>query len=320
MKRAIAGLAVGVALLATPAFADRASTSVEQGYDLGEVQHPRGVAVAGAQEAFGGSTSAVFLNPANLALYKVYHLEAVGAFSPEAHRQSIGAAIIDSTRAVVGGFGGTYNVMDPDGLHRSWTDLRLALAYPFGDRFSIGITGRYLRVDQRISEGPFGPSLVSDGTPDDPLFQRFTFDAGAALSITENLRLAIHGRNLTATGTGLAPLILGGGAGYSNGTFTLEGDTLVDFSTYSVARARYMLGAEALLDNRFPVRLGYRFDDGTRTHSVGVGAGYVAKQFSIELGGRRDVAGDNPATILSLGLRLFIETNNGSQAEQADGF
>ncbi len=320
MKRAFVGMTLSVALLAQPAFADRSSTSVEQGYDLGEVQHPRSVALAGQQQVFGGSTSAVYFNPANLPLYKVYHLEAIGALSPEARRQSVGGAIVDSTRSITGGFAGTYNIMDPDGLHRTWTDLRLALAYPFGDRFSIGVTGRYLRVTQRVSEGPFGPSLVSDGTPDDPLFSQFTFDAGAAVNITENLRLALSGRNLTATKSSLAPTILTGGVGYSTGSITVEGNTLVDFTTFNVTRARYGVSGEAFISDRFPVRLGYRFDDGNKTHSVGLGVGYVDKRFSFELGGRRDVAGDNPNTIISLGIRIFIEQNGGGAADQADGF
>ena len=161
------------------AYADPSSTSIEQGYELGEIQHPRSVAMGNAAQVFGGSTTAVFVNPANLPLYRVYHLEALAAFGPEARRQSYGGAIADSsTSRLAGGFGGTWSQMDPDGIKRTFADLRLSLAYPLGDRFSLGVTGRYLRVQQRVSAGPFGTSLVSDGNHDEPLIAAFTFDAG----------------------------------------------------------------------------------------------------------------------------------------------
>jgi len=223
------------------AIASPATTSTEQGYELGEVQHPRTVGMAGANQVFGGSTSAIFANPANLSLYRVYHLEGLAAFSPEARRQSYGGAVVDSsTSRVAGGFGGTWSQMDPDGIKRQWTDLRLTLAYPLGDRFHIGATGRYLRAQQGTQRGPFGASPASDGTPNDPLTNQFTFDAGIAIAVTDQLRVAVSGRNLTAPGTGLMPTAIAGGIGWSNQTVTAEANTLVDFTTFGSARARAM--------------------------------------------------------------------------------
>lgn len=309
-KTGVALLVAGAALGAeTRVHAAPSSTSIEQGYDLGEVQHPRTVGMGGANQVWGGSTSAVFANPANLSLYRVYHLEGLAAFSPEARRQSYGGAVVDSsTSKLAGGFGGTWSQMDPDGIKRQWTDLRLTLAYPLGDRFHLGVTGRYLRATQAVSRGPFGGSPASDGTPNDPLTSQFTFDAGAAIAVTEGLRFAISGRNLTAPGTGLMPTVLAGGLGWSNQTISIEADSLVDFTTYTKARARAMVGGEVLLADHIPARLGYRFDDGTRTHALSLGAGYVDKRFSIEVAGRRDIVGDNPSTMISVGLRFFVDS------------
>lgn len=301
------------------------STSIEQGYDLGEVQHPRAVAMAGAQQVWGGSTTAVFLNPANLALYRVYHLEGLAAFGPEARRQSYGGAVVDSsTSRLAGGFGGTWSRMDPDGIRREWTDLRLTLAYPLGDRFHVGATGRYLRANQGATRGPFGSSLASDGSSTEPIVNEFTFDAGAAIVVTEQLRVAVSGRNLTAPGIGLMPLGVAGGIGWSNQTVTIEGDTLVDFTTFGSARMRLMAGGEVLLADRIPLRAGYRYDAGTKTHAVGFGAGYVDRRFSIEVGARRDVVANNPATMIAVGLRFFIDaggaTGPGVGADTGDSF
>lgn len=297
------------------------STSPEQGYELGEVQHPRSIAMGGAAQVWGGSTTAVFVNPANLARYRVYHLEGLGAFGPEAGRQSYGGAVVDSsTSRLAGGFGGTWSQMDPDGIRRQWTDLRLALAYPLGDRFQLGLTGRYLRVSQGQARGPFGASLASDGK--ELLANEFTFDAGAAIDITDQLRFAVSGRNLTAPGTGVLPLGVAGGLGWSNGTVTTEANSLVDFTTFGEARLRMMAGAEVLLADRIPLRAGYRYDAGMRTHAVGAGAGYVDRRFSIEVGGRRDVVADHPATMISVGLRFFIDSGgaSGGSSDTPDSF
>jgi hypothetical protein len=265
-----------------------------------------------AQQVFGGSTTAVFVNPANLPLYRVYHLEGLAALSPEARRQSYGGAIADSsTSRLAGGFGGTWSQMDPDGIKRQFADLRLAVAYPLGDRLSLGVTGRYLRVAQKVAGGPLGASLASDGTREDPILSEFTFDAGAALQITENIRAALSGRNLTAPGTALAPLAVAGGIGWSNQVFTVEADSLIDFTTFGSARARAMLGAELLVADRFPLRAGYRYDAGMKVHAASLGLGYVERKFSVELGGRRDVVADHPATLISLGLRFFIDAGAG---------
>jgi hypothetical protein len=303
------------------ALADRSSTSIEQGYELGEIQHPRSVAMGNAAQVFGGSTTAIFVNPANLPLYRVYHLEALAALGPEARRQSYGGAIADSsTSRLAGGFGGTWSQMDPDGIKRQFTDLRLTLAYPFGDRFSLGATGRFLRVGQQVSAGPLGASLASDGTREEPVFSGFTFDAGAAVQVSDNIRIAMSGHNLTAPGTGLAPLTLAGGIGWSNQLVTVEANSLVDFTTFGSARGRAMIGGEYLAADRIPLRVGYRYDDGMKTHAISLGIGYVDRKFSVEFGGRRDVVADRPATLLSLGIRFFLDSGGAAAGDTGETF
>jgi hypothetical protein len=290
------------------AHADPSSTSPEQGYDLGMIQSPRSLAFGGAQSALGTSTTALYENPANLTISRVYHFEALAAVSPEARRQSYGGAVVDSnTSRLAGGVGGTFSLMDPDGIHRSWTDLRLGLAYPLGDKISIGGAGRYLRVSQSLATGPLGSSLASDGTPGAPIFNAFTFDIGASVTPTNGLRFGLVGKNLSNPGNGLAPTLLQGGVGYFTDIFSIEADGLADFTTWSSTRGRFMLGGEVFLANHFPLRAGYRYDDGTRVHSVSAGAGYVDKKWSFELSGRREIVGDNPLTMISASLRYFYE-------------
>ena len=309
-----------LALLAgREARADRATTSPEQGYDLGDMQNPRSIAFGGAQTALGVSTVALYENPANLPLARVYHFEAMAAVSPEARRQSYGGAVVDSnTSRLAGGFAGTWNIMDPDGIHRTWTDLRLTLAYPLGDKISAGVTGRYLRAAQSLGEGPLGPSFASDGTGGSPISNQFTFDVGASVTPAQGVHIGLVGKNLTNPGIGLAPTQVKGGIGYTNETFSVEADGLADFTTWSRTRGRLMVGGELFVAQHFPIRLGYRYDDGMRTHAVSAGGGYVDRKWSFELSARRDVVGDNPSTIIGASIRYFYEAGAANPADDGD--
>ncbi len=275
------------------------------------MQSPRELGMGGAQNALGAGTSAIYMNPANLAQTRVYHFEGIAAFSPDARRQSYGGSVADSsTSRLAGGFAGTWNQLDPDGLNRKWTDLRLALAYPISDRVLLGLTGRYLHVNQSISKGPLGASKVSDGTPDSPLFNTFTFDAGLTVLPVEGLSLGLVAHNLTAPGTGLAPTTLATGIGYQTHVITFEADGMADFTTWQSTRLRAMLGGEIFLADHFPIRIGYRYDDGQKAHSLSAGLGYIDKKFSIELSARRDVVAEHPMTLFVLGLRYFYDAGD----------
>jgi opacity protein-like surface antigen len=299
--------------------ADRSSTSPEQGYDLGDMQNPRSMAFGGAQTALGVSTVAIYENPANLPLAHVYHFEGLAALSPEARRQSYGGAVVDSnTSRLAGGFAGTWNIMDPDGIHRTWTDLRVTLAYPLGDRVSAGVTGRYLRAAQSLGEGPFGASYASDGTNGSPILNQFTFDLGASVTPIQGLHIGLVGKNLTNPGTGLAPTQVKGGVGYTTETFSVEADGLADFTTWTTVRGRIMAGGELFIAQHFPIRLGYRYDDGVRTHAVSAGLGYVDRKWSFEISARRDVVGDNPSTMIGASIRYFYEAGAANAADEGD--
>ena len=280
------------------------------------------MAMGGANNALGVSTTALYLNPANMALASVYHLEALATFSPEARRQSYGGAVVDSVlnhSHLAGGAAASWSLMDPDGIHREWTDIRVGLALPLGDHLALGATGRFLRVDQSVASGPLGASFASDGTPNAPLFNSVTVDLGATALITHELRLGLVGHNLTNPGTGLAPTTLATGLGYMSSSFSIEGGGVVDFTTYNTAKLRGMLGGEFFLADRYALRIGYRYDDGMKAHALTGGLGYIDKNWSCELGVSRDIVADHPATFVTLSLRYFYNAV-ALQQDQPDGF
>jgi len=291
------------------ASASPSSTSTAEGYDLGNVESPRALAMGGSLAAVGGSTVGLYQNPANMELTRVYHFEAEGAFSPEARRYDMGGAIVDSANGRFGGgLGANFGMLDPDGVHRSWTDFRAALSYQLGDYIAFGLAGRYLGVDQDTSVGPFGASLLSSGTPTKPLGQYLTFDAGLTVTPVEGFHIGFVGHNLTDPGVSLAPTTLVGAVGYDSHVFALEADVLGDFTTYAKDELRISGGGELFLADHIPIRLGYRYDGGTATHAVSAGLGYIGKQWSAEYSARRDIIGDHPATMMSLSLRYFYDS------------
>jgi hypothetical protein len=300
-----------LAVLAAPSVrADPMSTSPEQAYDTGELPNARAVGMGGALNALGVSTAALSLNPANMAMARVYHLEAIGAFSPESQRQSYGGAVVDSVlnaAQIAGGLAGTWSQMDPQGINRKWTDIRAGLALPLGTHLALGATGRYLHVDQSVAAGPFGASYASDGTRNGPIFNSFTFDLGATASIVEGLRIGIAGHNLTNPSTALAPTLLAGGVGYTTTVFSIEADGQVDFTTWGGTRGRGMAGAELFVADRYALRAGYRYDGGTQLSSLSLGLGYVDPKWSVEVGIRRDLIGDHGQTYGVLALRYFYD-------------
>ncbi len=277
--------------------------------------------MGGALNALGVSTAALSLNPANMPLARVYHLQALGAFSPEAQRQTYGLAIVDSvvnSSRISGGVAGTWSEIDPSATHRVWTDVRAALALPLGDYLSIGATGRWLQVDQAVAAGPFGRSQASDGTTNSTIFNGLTFDAGITASL-DKLRIGLVGHNLTNTGTALAPTTAALGIGFATPIFALEADGMLDFTTYRTVEGRVMGGAELFLADHYAIRAGWRYDTGTGLQTPSLGFGYIDPSWSIEVGVRRDLTSNHGATMGVLSLRYFYDaTGSTTPADQPD--
>ena len=326
LRRSIAFAATCGALIAA-SFANAARADdyrpPEYGYQYGEIEQPRTLAMGGAARAWGWSTSSINTNPANLVAQHVYHFEALFGLDTRAHRLTFGGSIMDSiTSKLALGVMGAHTQLgnDSDPYQRGALDVKAAIAYPLSDKISFGLTGRYLRVTQD-GIGPLGTSPVSRSTADDPSYRTFTFDAGLAAQLSEAIRLGFVGYNLTSTSTPLAPLMVGGGLGLKLGDATLEGNVVgVDKTTWGAWKTRVMVGGEVLVGDHYPIRLGYTYDQGSKRHAISVGTGYVDKQFALDVGVRDEIAApDDPwgkAFILGFGIRYFYDAG-GVQQEQA---
>lgn len=304
----VAALCVGGPLRAEPS-----RLPPEVGYDYSAVETARIAALGGALRAFSNSVDALQLNPANLAATRVYHIGGQAQFWSAANRQSYGVAIVDSVVSrsrLAGGVSANWLFQDPDGVDRRGLDLRFGLGFPVSDKFFVGATGRYLDLTQ--AGYPRGrellpPSLASSGLDDESVVEDITFDAGISIRPSPNLALSFVGQNLTDPGHGLLPLSFGGGVGYGVNLFTIEADLVGDFTTYEQTKLRGMGGVEFLAAGQYPLRLGYRYDEGLDSHALSGGLGYTTKEFAFDFSLRR-VFGDDAATAFFFGLKYHVES------------
>jgi opacity protein-like surface antigen len=265
------------------ASAEPSDVPPEVGFNSGLTDTGRSVAMSGALRAFSNSTEAIAINPANIASARVYHIGGWAEFWPQADRQSYGAAIVDSIVSrsrLSGAISGSYTKQDADGVDRSALDLRMSLAFPFSNQFFLGGTAHFLRLGQSgfPGEDALPPSGAAAGLDGEHIIRNFTFDGGLTLKPIPELSLGVVGYNLTDPGHGLAPLMVGTGAGYGSEDFTVEADLLFDFSTYTETQTQVMAGFEFLASDNYPIRLGYRHDDAWKMHSVSAGLGYLSQE------------------------------------------
>jgi hypothetical protein len=319
---ALALVAGGLAAITATSSRADAYRPPEFGYGYGEIEGPRTLAMGGAARAYGWSTSAIDSNPANVSAQRVYHAELLGGLDTKAHRLQYGATVIDGiTSKLAMGLQAVRTTQGntDDVYQRTSTDIRLNGSYPLGDRFFLGVTGRWLRTAQD-GLGPLGPSAVSK-SGGDANATVYTFDAGFLLALSESLRIGVVGYNLTAPKGGIAPLMVGGALGFRAGEFTIEADTVATDPTYwGTWKMRYQGGAEYLVADRYPIRAGYVYDAGAKRSSLSGGLGYVEKQFAFDFGVRGDLSSPDvagKALVFVVGLRYFVESGAGDQSGPA---
>ncbi len=280
------------------------------------------VAMNGGLRASSQSLSALFTNPANLATVPIYHLGGIVDIWPQADRQTYGGGIVDALTSRWGlamGFGGAYTRIDtrdygggkdlsPEGYGLSDTDLRLGMAFPFSEKFRIGVTGHYLTLSQN-GPGALRPSPASGGLVDADILVDVTVSAGMTIQPHENFAVAIVGENLTNPGNGFMPLLVGGGLAYMSREFALEVDMVADMTTYVDTTFEFTGGVELLLGDHYPIRASYAWDGGPQTSAIAGGIGYNDREFSFDLGVRQIVDGPSSTTV-GVGLTMQLEGSN----------
>ncbi len=275
----------------------------------GQSETARITALGGAIRSVGGGTAGIFLNPAGIALTRLYHVEGILQATPEVGRIMGGGVVVDSIMnryGLAGGLAVQYGILDVDGVDWSALDVRIGLAFPISERLFIGVAPRYASLSQGSELPP--PEGAGAGEIGTLHLHAFTFDAGLIVKPTESLHVSVVGQNITSTHRGTYPTTIGGGIGYGTELFSLEFDAIGDLNSYEGATARLMGGAELVLAEYFPVRLGYSFDQGASIHALSGGLGYVGREFSVEASVRRTLSSPGATTIV-VGLAYHLESS-----------
>lgn len=303
----LAAMCVGGPLRAEPS-----PLPPEVGFNYSELELPRTAAMGGALRAFSNSLEALQNNPANLAATRVYHVGGGAQFWTGANRQSYGVSIVDSVVSrsrLAGGVSANWLFQDPDGVDRKALDARFGLAFPVSDKLLVGASGRYLDLSQDgypRGRNLLPPSVASSGLRRDSIVKDITFDAGISIRPAPGLAFSLVGQNLTDPGHGFLPLSFGGGVGYGSNLFTIEVDVVADLTTYEETSLRGMGGLEYLAGGQYPLRVGYRYDDGMSSHALSGGVGYAAREFSFDVS-LRHILGDEGLTAFFIGLKYHVD-------------
>lgn len=256
-----------------------------------------GGALRGAATGDAGPT----LNPSGMALIRGYVAEGAYQYTSVPNANFGHASIVDSTSALglAAGLSYTYLTTTPTGGRPAPKGHQgaLSLAMPFGDRLSLGVTGRYLRIETDYDGGQTSERGLA-------------FDAGATIRVFQTISLGIVGYGLNNSKMSQAPLAVGGGLAVTTiPGLLLAADAVLTFTTADRNRGNvwsFMGGAEYTFATRLAVRGGGGKDMLLDNVYASGGLSAVSDLGAIDFGLRRDVSGPDPATYVGVSARLFV--------------
>ena len=258
----------------------------------------RGVALGGGNRAVATGANAVAYNPANLPLGGRYEVQAGAGYIPQQASAWVGGAVIDSTTSAISAGVSARYVFGNDARNYEGFDGKLALGMNLGKYFGIGLSGRYVKLDTKsrtMNDEPFGPRV-----------EAFTMDGALRVTPFEGFHIAAYANNFIDTHSPLAPVELGGGAGYLIANrFQIGADFLVDLTSFPDPSVRFGFGGEYVIAEMVPVRVGYRRDIQRDLHEVTAGLGYRQDTFGIDLGLRQKFDRVQDTTLV-LTIRVFV--------------
>jgi hypothetical protein len=231
----------------------------------------------------------------------------------------IGGAIVDSIMnryGLAGGLSVAGGFNDAGPADWSTFDLRAALAYPITEKLMIGVAPRYASITHAIPDDK--PKEDPEGDLVQLNLHTFTLDAGVTIRATDALHVGFVAQNVVSNHRGTYPTLLGGGIGFGSDRVSVEVDGLADLDSYEGVKMRLMGGGELLLGDHFPIRLGYRFDQGAESHAISAGLGYIGTTFGLEASVRRTLSGPGATTVV-VGLAYYVETA-GFMKSATEGF
>ncbi len=249
----------------------------------------RSLAMA-AMVGLASGTDAIWRNPGAIAARRRYAAEIqyqADQNSAAGDGAFYGASVVDSeTSNLAGGFAWT-RVDVPGSVGSRWN---LAAAAPLSKGFFLGVSGEYLTLNgaQRVQAG--------------------NVHVGLLWEVNEFFALGLAGTNLISTGHDLvAPT--GVAAGFSVGNdrlFHVAADWRGQWDPAGAMRNTWAAGAEVLLGDMVPLRVGWTRDEWRGGQWWSAGAGVVTSAgVALDLAYRQAIGGGD-SRVLAAGLKIFL--------------
>jgi len=264
-----------------------AQTDVE---DLRDIHSARGYGMGGAYRAMGLGTEAVLGNPAAIALYRMYRMELHGSWDAHGRDTFGGLSVMDAkTSALAAGL--DYHLLSlRNGAGRTTAHFTtLALAFPITPGVLVGSSVHYLRA----RGGPFDANAT-------------TVNAGLLLRFSDGFTVGFSGHNLVDTKNAELTRYYTAHTALIAGLLVVGADVRADFDSREDSVFTYNVGAEYILGQVLPVRLGYSYDGFNETSQLGVGLGFMTQEGGgIDVGYRHDFGGEK-GRVLSLSIKMQV--------------
>ncbi len=262
----------------------------------------RPIGMGGTANALSEGTSGLYQNPAGIASAMLYTIE--GAYTYTDQGNILSAAVVDSKTnpSVSAGFGLGYYFTHGD-ENITALDLRIPLAFPIvPQRASIGVAARYLKV-------------ANDGIES---LSGFTFDAGILFRISDQVQLGVAAKNLIdqcdnpLQCRGLAPRTVGAGVAFTGvQDLAIAGDLDFDLNSLDSPTLGFSLGAEYLLQQMLPIRVGFARHGVAKENVLTAGTGWRSTSAGVDLSYQHVLssAADDRAGfgLLSLGISVYLQ-------------
>ncbi|MBJ6761001.1 hypothetical protein JGU66_09510 [Myxococcaceae bacterium JPH2] len=272
-----------------------AAFAAEPAEELRTISSARAVGMGNAYRALGQGTEALQGNPAAMALFPAYRVEATGSWDTHTKDGYLGIGLMDSSTSKLA-LGVDYHWVSLRGAgSRASAHLSsLGAAVPLTQGVMVGVIGRYLRLS--------GQDRYANST---------TLDVGALLRLSEAIVVGFSAHNLIDTHNAELTRYYSGHLGILAGTVTAAFDVRGDFTTRESSVFTYNGGLEYVLDQVVPLRVGYTYDGFSRSSKLGLGLGFMSPGGGgIDLGYQHEFGGAK-GRLLILTFRLNVGGGGG---------
>lgn len=226
-----------------------ASTQVAKAGIVDELVGNRSKAMGGAHRGLGTSNDTLYLNPAGMSVAKRYAVEANYGYSPFDGLTYMNASAVDSKSGpVAGGLAYTSERGTKLGYDAALHRVTVGSSYAISEGLALGLSARYLRGEYTDAAG-VRQELKNVYSGNIGLMARLG-QVGVGI-VAHNV--------IDSDAPELLPRTYSGGIAFDTGSVVLAADAVMNAQKNDDKEISYHAGAEYLMDNAMPLRLGYQY-------------------------------------------------------------